>query len=161
MFPSNKTIAYPLCLIGIVMIICGCRWLIHPEPWLLDVDANLERLNSNCISALPNRDCYDSFDEVFSESISTLPDYLKQIYRFFGLWVLIIGLFISSLSLSNKAIKHNQIISKIIYIVGLMMLFGMYLGYTLIPSSHFITLMWILLILYIISLYSYIKLKVK
>lgn len=149
MFPSNKTIAYPLCLIGLVMIICGCRWLIHPEPWLLDEVANLERLDSN------------SFDEVFSESINTLPDYLRQIYRFFGLWVLIIGLFISSLSLSNKAIKHNQIISKMIYIVGLMMLFGMYLGYTLIPSSHFIILMWILLILYIISLYSYIKLKVK
>ena len=148
MFPSNKTISYPLCIIGIVMIICGFRWLIHPEPWLLDEVANVERLGK-------------SFDEVFTESTATLPDYLRQIYRFFGLWVLIIGLFISSLSLSIKAIKEKQIVSKIIYIVGFMLIFGMYLGYTLIPSSHFIILMWWLIALYLISFYSYIKLNVK
>ena len=148
MFPSYKTLAYPLCIIGIIMIICGSRWLIHPEPWLLDEVANVERLGK-------------SFDEVFAESTSTIPDYLRQIYRFFGLWVLIIGLFISSLSLSIKAIKEKQIVSKIIYIVGFMLVFGMYLGYTLIPSSHFIILMWGLIALYLISFYSYIKLNVQ
>ena len=148
MFPSNKTIAYPLCIIGIIMIVCGFRWLIHPEPWILDEVANVERLGK-------------TFDEVFAESTPTIPDYLRQIYRFFGLWVLIIGLFISSLSLSIKAIKEKQIISKIIYIVGFMLIFGMYLGYTLIPSSHFIILMWWLILLYVISFYSYLKLRVQ
>ena len=147
MFPSNKTIAYPLFIIGIVMIISGFRWLVHPDPWLLDEVANVERLGK-------------TFDEVFAESTPTIPDYLRQIYRFFGLWVLIIGLFISSLSLSIKAIKEKQVISKIIYITGFMLLFGMYLGYTLIPSSHFIILMWFLILLYLISLYSYTKLRI-
>ena len=148
MFPSNKTIAYPLFIIGIVMIISGFRWLVHPDPWLLDEVANVERLGK-------------TFDEVFAESTPKIPDYLRQIYRFFGLWVLIIGLFISSLSLSIKAIKEKQVISKIIYITGFMLIFGMYLGYILIPSSHFINLMWFLVLLYAISLYSYIKLRVK
>ena len=147
MFPSNKTIAYPLFIIGIVMIISGFRWLVHPDPWLLDEVANVERLGK-------------TFDEVFAESTPTIPDYLRQIYRFFGLWVLIIGLFISSLSLSIKAIKEKQVISKIIYITGFMLLFGMYLGYTLIPSSHFIVLMWFLVLLYLVSLYSYTKLRI-
>ena len=147
MFPSNKTIAYPLFIIGIVMIISGFRWLVHPDPWLLDEVANVERLGK-------------TFDEVFAESTPTIPGYLRQIYRFFGLWVLIIGLFISSLSLSIKAIKEKQIISKIIYITGFMLIFGMYLGYTLIPSSHFIVLMWFLILLYLISFYSYTKLRI-
>ena len=136
-------------IIGITMISLGSRWLIVEEPWMLDKVANIERLEM-------------TFDELFEPNInSTLPGYLRQIYRFFGLWVLIIGLFISSLSLSIKAIKEKQIVSKIIYIVGFMLIFGMYLGYTLIPSSHFIILMWGLIALYLISFYSYIKLNVK
>ena len=101
MFPNNKTLSYPLCFIGVIMIILGIRWLINYEPWLLDEVANVERLGM-------------TFEQLFEPEINkTLPGYLRQIYRFFGLWVLIIGLFISSLSLSNKAIQHNQIISKI------------------------------------------------
>ena len=144
MFPSNKTLSYPLYLIGIIIIICGVRWLIHPEPWMLDEVANIERLGM-------------SFDDLFKEEInSTLPDYLRQIYRFFGLWVLIIGFFISTLS--HNLIKNNIGI-PLLSIIGFMMFFGMYLGYTFIPSSHFIQLMWFLFLCYVISLYSYIKLK--
>ena len=144
MFPNNKTLSYPLCFIGLVMIVCGSRWLIHPEPWMLDEVANVERLGM-------------TFDNLFEEEInSTLPDYLRQIYRFFGFWVLTIGLLISSLS---QNILKNNIGPQLLSIIGFMMFFGMYLGYTFIPSSHFIQLMWGLLICYIISLYSYIKLK--
>ena len=144
MFPNNKTLSYPLCFIGLVMIICGIRWLIHPEPWMLDEVANVERLGM-------------TFNDLFEQEInSTLPDYLRQIYRFFGFWVLTIGLLISSLS---QNILKNNIGPQLLSIVGFMMFFGMYLGYTFIPSSHFIQLMWGLLICYIISLYSYIKLK--
>jgi len=144
MFPNNKTLSYPLCFIGLVMIICGIRWLIHPEPWMLDEVANVERLGM-------------TFNDLFEQEInSTLPDYLRQIYRFFGFWVLTIGLLISSLS---QNILKNNIGPQLLSIVGFMMFFGMYLGYTFIPSSHFIQLIWGLLICYIISLYSYIKLK--
>ena len=39
------------------------------------------------------KDC-NCFDDLFSEKINkTLPGYLKQIYEFFGLWVMIIGFF--------------------------------------------------------------------
>ena len=126
------------------MIVCGGRWLIHPEPWMLDEVANVERLGM-------------TFNDLFEQEInSTLPDYLRQIYRFFGFWVLTIGLLISSLS---QNILKNNIGPQLLSIIGFMMFFGMYLGYTFIPSSHFIQLMWGLLICYIISLYSYIKLK--
>ena len=94
-----------------------------------------------------------------SEINKSLPGYLRQIYRFFGFWVVIIGLFITSFSRPNVITIHKEISKIIIYIVGFMMAFGLYLGYSLIPSSHFISLIWILFIFYLISLFSYIKLK--
>ena len=148
MSPSKASLSYPLCFIGIIMIICGIRWLINPEPWMLDEVANVERLGM-------------TFEELFKADINaTLPGYLTQIYRFFGFWVLIIGLLISSLSLS-KAMDDNGIASRIIIIIGFMMTFGMYLGYTFIPNSHFIYLMWILFLFYCVSLYSFIRIRNK
>ena len=147
MFPSNKTLAYPLCLIGIIMIILGIRWLINYEPWLLDEVANVERLDM-------------TFEKLFEPEINkTLPGYLRQIYRFFGFWVVIIGLFITCFSRPSVIAIHKEISKILIYIIGFMMVFGLYLGYSLIPSSHFITLIWILFIFYLVSLFSYIKLK--
>ena len=76
----------PFFIIGIVMIFLGARWMIVSEPWMLDQVANEDRLGM-------------TFDKLFNDDINkTLPSYLKQIYRFFGLWVMIIGLFIISFS---------------------------------------------------------------
>ena len=147
MFPNNKTLSYPLCLIGIIMIILGIRWLINYEPWLLDEVANVERLDM-------------TFEQLFEPEINkTLPGYLRQIYRFFGFWVVIIGLFITCFSRPSVISIHKEISKMLIYIIGFMMVFGLYLGYSLIPSSHFISLIWILFIIYLVSLFSYIKLK--
>ena len=144
MLTYKYTLSFPLCCIGAMMIVLGIRWLIHPEPWMLDEVANVERLGM-------------TFEQLFQSEINaTLPGYLQQIYRFFGFWVFIIGLMILSFSLPNSIIKQS-IGNKIISIVGVMMAFGMYLGYALIPSSHFITLMWLLIGLYLISLYSHIQ----
>ena len=72
---------------GISMILLGFGWLVVDEPWMLDEVANEERLQM-------------SFDKLFKTKINeTLPDYLKQIYRFFGLWVITIGIFITLLSM--------------------------------------------------------------
>jgi hypothetical protein len=102
-----------------------------------------------------------TFEQLFEPEINeTLPGYLIQIYRFFGFWVLIIGFFISSFS-STKLINNDEIASKVISIVGFMIGFGLYLSYTFIPSSHFIYLIWFAFLLYLISLYSFIKLKGK
>ena len=79
--------SYPYTIIGIIMIILGLRWIFSPEPWLLDEVANLDRINEV------------SFEEFFSKSPETLPNYLKQIYKFFGLWVSIIGIFITLFSM--------------------------------------------------------------
>ena len=61
MFPNNKTLSCPLYFIGLIMIICGVRWLIHPEPWMLDEVANVDRLGM-------------AFDQLFEPEINaTLP----------------------------------------------------------------------------------------
>ena len=83
---SKKLFLVPLVLLGYLFFILGIRWLIVDEPWMLDRVANEERLGM-------------TFEELFSEEINeSLPGYLKQIYRFFGLWVSVIGLFIIAFS---------------------------------------------------------------
>ena len=148
MLPNKYTLSYPIFLIGVVLIISGLRWLINPEPWMLDEVANVERLGM-------------TFEELFKPEINaSLPGYLTQIYRFFGFWVLVIGLFISSFS-STPLMNNDEIASRIISLVGFIIGFGLYLSYTFIPSSHFIYLIWFAFILYLVSLYSFIKLKRK
>ena len=84
---ANKSISYiryPLILICIVLCISGIRWLISPEPWMLDQVANEERLQM-------------TFDDLFIiDGNSTLSAYLTQIYRFLGLYVLGIGFLLLS-----------------------------------------------------------------
>jgi hypothetical protein len=139
-----KTLSYPLFSIGIIMIVLGLRWVFHSEPWMLDEVANVERLGI-------------SFDELFSEEINnTLPAYLKQIYQFFGLWVVIIGLFISSYSLPKMIIQKNNV-SFLLAIVGFLITAGLYFGYKLIPSSHFISLGWGMAVAFSISLFAFYK----
>ena len=146
MFPNRKSLSYPICFIGLIMMILGIRWLIHSEPWMLDEVANVERLGM-------------SFDTLFESEINqTLPGYLTQIYRFFGFWVLIIGLLFFNLA-RPEIMSYKKISMVLISIIGFMMGFGLYLGYQFIPSSHFIILIWFLLLIYLISLYSFYKLK--
>ena len=62
-------------MIAVVISISGIRWLISSEPWILDQVANEERLAM-------------TFNELFLiEGNDTLAAYLKQIYRFLGLYV--------------------------------------------------------------------------
>ena len=87
---AKKLFLTPIKILGLIFIVLGLRWMIVDEPWMLDKVANEERLNM-------------TFEKLFSEEINvTLPGYLKQIYRFFGLWVSIIGLFIISFSKETK-----------------------------------------------------------
>ena len=70
---TKKIFLTPIVTLGIIFIVLGLRWMLVDEPWMLDKVANEERLNM-------------TFDQLFSEDINeTLPGYLKQIYRFFGL----------------------------------------------------------------------------
>ena len=90
----------PLTISGLLMLVLGSRWMIVDDPWLLDKIANEERLGM-------------TFEKLFSEDINeSLPGYLKQIYRFFGLWVSVIGLFIIGFSkerfIGNISIRKTK-----------------------------------------------------
>ena len=142
----NKQLLFsiPFLIIGLTMILLGARWLVVDEPWMLDKVANEERLEM-------------TFDKLFEPEINkTLPDYLRQIYRFFGLWVAIIGLFITSFSMPSLS-QNQSIRFRLLLSIGIMILFGTILAYFLIPSSPFIYLSWIMILLYTISLYAHIK----
>ena len=75
---------FPIFLIGSATLSLGFIWIWHPEPWLLD--------------QLPNETLIQTtFENLFSSEINKyLPGYLKVIYRFFGLWLITIGLLILS-----------------------------------------------------------------
>ena len=124
------------------MVILGLRWMIVDYPWMLDKIANEERLEI-------------TFQQLFNNDINqTLPGYLQQIYRFFGLWVIIIGLFITSLS-QPKIIENKDIRFILLFCVGFLSYSGLILGYIWIPTSPFIYLGWILLILHLVSAVNY------
>ncbi len=134
----------PLLILGIILMLMGLGWIFSTEPWMLDKFANEQRLNMK-------------FDKLFEAEInSTLPDYLKQIYRFFGLWVFVIGLFISSFS-RKKIIENKNLRLTLLSCISVLVYFGMFMAYWLIPSSPFIFLGWLAVILHSISLYAHFK----
>ena len=63
----------PIFLIGIVSLAFGLIWIFHPEPWLIDQPANEALLQT-------------SLGQIFSYSAN----------KFFGLWLITIGLLVLS-----------------------------------------------------------------
>ena len=142
----KKMFLTPIITLGFIFVVLGFRWMLVDEPWMLDKVANEERLNM-------------TFDKLFSEDINeTLPGYLKQIYRFFGLWVSIIGLFIISFA-KKKFIENKAIAKNLMICIGTMVISAQTMAYILIPSSPFIYLGWGSILLFLISLWSYRKLS--
>tara|TARA_X000001036_G_C20582002_1_gene767147 strand:+ start:187 stop:633 length:447 start_codon:yes stop_codon:yes gene_type:complete len=141
-----KNIRYPLIFISIALCISGIRWLISPEPWILDRVANEERLKM-------------TFIELFLiDGNSTLGAYLTQIYRFLGLYVLAIGIML----LAFTPVKFLHIYSfrkRFLTVLGILLISNLALAYLWIPSSHFIYIMWCAMALYFYSLYNHIKNK--
>ena len=124
---KNRLFSIPLLTIGFIFIIMGLRWIFVDEPWMLDKVANEERLNM-------------TFENLFSNEINdTLPGYLQQIYRFFGLWVSMIGLFIVSF-LREKFVEDSEIRKSLLICTGLTVYLALILAYIWIPSSPFVYL---------------------
>jgi len=137
-------IKYPLVIICTILCLSGVRWLISSEPWILDQVANEERLNM-------------TFIDLFSvEGNETLAEYLTQIYRFLGLYVLGIGFILLSFT-SSKFLEIFMIRQRFLIVLGILLVSNLILGYVWIPSSHFIYVMWGAIGLYSISLYNHIK----
>ena len=143
---NKKLFSYIIIIIGLTMVLLGIRWMVVDEPWMLDEVANVERLEM-------------SFEELFSKDVnSTLPGYLRQIYRFFGFWVIIVGLFITLFS-TPDLIESTKIRFRLLICLGALMSIGTILGYSLIPSSHFIYLIWIMNTAYLFSIYNHLKIN--
>ena len=141
----NRFVKLPLIIICVVICISGLRWLISQEPWILDKVANEERLAM-------------TFDELFSiEGNNTLAAYLKQIYRFLGLYVFGTG-FVFLLFSSDKLTNSRSFRNRYLSALGLLLFSNILLAYYWIPSSHFIYIMWGAILLFIISLYNHIRL---
>ena len=143
---TKKIFLIPIVTLGIIFIVLGLRWMLVDEPWMLDKVANEERLNM-------------TFDQLFNEEINeTLPGYLKQIYRFFGLWVSIIGLFIVSFT-KTKFIENKAFAKNLLICIGTMVSSAQAMAYFLIPSSPFIYLGWGSILMFLVSLWGYRKLS--
>ena len=143
---TKKIFLTPIVTLGIIFIVLGLRWMLVDEPWMLDKVANEERLNM-------------TFDQLFNEEINqTLPGYLKQIYRFFGLWVSIIGIFIVSFA-KTKFIENKTFARNLLICIGLMVISAQTMAYILIPSSPFIYLGWGSILMFLVSLWGYRKLS--
>ncbi|MAW50263.1 MAG: hypothetical protein CMC41_03870 [Flavobacteriaceae bacterium] len=132
--------------IAITLIILGLRWMIVDEPWLLDKVANEERLGI-------------SFKELFDNNINqSLPDYLRQIYRFFGLWIIIIGFFVLGLS-SSSMLENSKIRIILLACVGVMSYSGLLLAIIWIPKSPFVYLGCSMVAIHVLTFYSHIKIS--
>ena len=139
-------IKYPVILISVVISISGIRWMISPEPWILDQVANEERLAM-------------TFNELFLiDGNDTLAAYLKQIYRFLGLYVFGTGLMLIVFA-CNKFFREKSFRNKYLFVLGFLLFTNILLAYFWIPSSHFIYIMWGAILLYLISLYNHSRLQ--
>ena len=147
---KNKTkhnlIWGPLFLTGVGAVGLGLCWLFHTEPWMLDQLPNEALLQT-------------SFSNLFASDINTyLPDYLRVIYRFLGLWVISIGLLIITYV---QVTRLGTPLSRI-SILGVLfcILIGIgYMVFNFIPLSPFTTILYLQAGLLITSTYFSIQLK--
>jgi len=101
-------IKYPLVIICSILCLSGVRWLISSEPWILDQVANEERLKKTFV------------DLFLVEGNETLGEYLTQIYRFLGLYVLGIGCILLSFT-SNKFLAIFMVRQRFLIVLGILL----------------------------------------
>jgi hypothetical protein len=136
----------PLFLLGLGAAVLGLGWLFHPEPWMLDQPPNEAVLQT-------------SFQSLFAADINVhLPEYLLVIYRFFGWWVLSIGLLIMTyvqVTRMGTALARNSILGVLLF-----MLMGVaYMVFNFIPLSPFKNVLYLQLIMWLTSAYFSTQLK--
>ena len=136
----------PIFIIGLGAVFLGMGWFLHPEPWILDQQSNEALLKM-------------TFAELLTEDINRyLPDYLRVIYRFFGWWVISIGMLIMGLvqvTRMGTALARNLILG-IIFII----LIGIYyMVYNFLLTSSFKITMHIFTVLWFVSAIASIKIE--
>lgn len=142
----HNLIWIPLFLIGMGLVGFGLGWLVHPEPWMLDQPPNEALLKT-------------SFSKLFAADINTyLPDYLRVIYRFFGWWVISIGILII---IYVQVTRLGTVLSRI-SILGAMLFILIGVGYMVfhfIPTSPFKMILYLQAGLWFTSAYFSTQLK--
>ena len=130
----------PIFLIGVASLAFGFTWILHPEPWLLDQPANEALLQI-------------SFNELFLDDANKfLPSYLMVIYRFFGLWLITIGLLVLSYVKITK-LGTNQARLSIYSTLFLTLVSMYYLIFKYLPTSPLIPTLYIFTLLLGLSIY--------
>ncbi|HSG42575.1 MAG TPA: hypothetical protein VLA72_05420 [Anaerolineales bacterium] len=121
----HKLVTVPIYIIGISTAVLGIRWMLSPEPWLLDQHANEIVLQM-------------SFVQLFAADVNTtLPAYLTVIYRFFGWWVISIGSLIFAYTYATELeTKRSRIVIYVLLSLIVIVAYIMILNF--IPSSPFI-----------------------
>ena len=136
----------PMFIIGLSALALGVIYVTINEPWLLDKEANEKFLGV-------------TYNTLFAQNVNQhLPNYLTLMYRFFGWWVVSIGLLISVYVLVTK--MGTQLARNILHIVTVIILTGIYcIEYHFIPETPFLWLTHSIALLLLVSIYGSVKLK--
>ena len=131
----------PIFLIGLTALFFGLIWFWHPEPWLIDQLPNEELLQT-------------TFEKLFSlKNNHYLPSYLKVIYRFFGLWLIAVGLLILTfVKVTRLGTKQARIPIYSILLFTLVILY--YLMFTYLKTSPLFPVLYIFTFLLGLSIYA-------
>ena len=143
---SRTLVTVPIYIIGISTAILGIRWMLSPEPWLLDQHANEVILQM-------------SFVQLFASDVNTtLPAYLTVIYRFFGWWVISIGSLISTYTYATGLETKRS--RNVIYVLLSIIVIGSYIMILkFIPSSPFIYAVYGLAAMILVSFFASTKMS--
>ena len=133
-------------IIGLSALVLGVVYVTINEPWLLDKEANEKLLGV-------------TYNTLFAQNANRhLPNYLTLMYRFFGWWVVSIGLLISVYVLVTK--MGTQLARNILHVVTVIILTGIYcIEYHFIPETPFLWLTHSIALLFLVSIYGSVKLK--
>ena len=133
-------------IVGLSALALGVVYVTINEPWLLDKEANEKLLGV-------------TYNTLFAQNVNQhLPKYLTLMYRFFGWWVVSIGLLISVYVLVTK--MGTQLARNILHIVTVIILTGIYcIEYHFIPETPFLWLTHSIALLFLVSIYGSVKLK--
>jgi hypothetical protein len=132
-------------IVGLAALTLGVVYLTVQEPWLLDKKAN-ETLLKTTYSAL------------FSQSVNhSLPDYLTLIYRFFGWWLLSVGILVMLYVFVTK--MGTSLARNCLYFSTTIVLTGVYcIILNFIPKTPFLWITHVLVFLLLVSMYGSIQL---
>ena len=132
-------------ILGLVALVIGVVYVTIQEPWLLDKKANETLLTV-------------TYNTLFSQSINqSLPDYLTLIYRFFGWWLVSIGMLIVFYVFVTK--MGTLLARNCLYFSIIIVLIGVYcIILKFIPKTPFLWITHSFVFLLLVSMYGSIQL---